>query len=137
MKVTRVRGLIFLIGYILVIILCIASPFYVIYILRAASSELHINPEIINGLLTTSSILFGFTTLIVASQKKIDRELYFMLLPPLILIIFSGGMILEFALNEKRGIETLAWIFASFLVNETTTMSIFTSLLLKMKNDAS
>ena len=88
---------------------------------KQVSFEREVDPELINGLLTASSILFGFSSLVVVSQKPFKRTLWVALLPSLFLIMMSGGAIIDVALGMKNTVEAILWLSATFNVNVVTT----------------
>ena len=102
-------------------LLAFMFPFLDAYVIRPVSFDRQIDPEFLNGLLTASSILFGFSSLLVVSQKFAERILWVILLPALILIISSGGTIADVALGRGNAVEGLLILTASFLVNALST----------------
>ena len=105
-------------------LLAVMLPFIDAYVIRPVSFDRQIDPEFFNGLLTASSILFGFSSLLAVSQKtprKHMKILWLILLPPLFLIISSVGAITEVALGHMNGVNALLILTASFFVNALST----------------
>lgn len=126
------------------ILLCVAFPFAILYpfldaaIFRPVPSETVVPFEFSNSLLYTSSILFGFTSLIVVSKEWIDKRVWAVLLPPLALIILSGVAIGNLALGTMNSVEVLLFNSASFNANVVSTgfvVGYVTQLLPKEKED--
>jgi hypothetical protein len=109
------------------VLLCIAFPFAILYpfldahIFRAVPSETVVPFEFSNSLLFTSSILFGFTSLIIVSKEWIDKRVWTVLVPPLALIILSGVAIGNLALGTINSVEVLLFSSASFNANVVST----------------
>ena len=89
--------------------------------MKRVSFERQIDPEFMNGLLTASSILFGFSSLLVVTEKPIKRTLWLILLIPLFLIISSGSIISDVALGMHNPVEAILVLRASFNANVLTT----------------
>ena len=100
------------------------SPFYNVYFIEARAHEIKIDPELFNGLLTGSSILFGFSSFIVVSEKKIDKNLWIMLLISLFSMVFCGSAICDLALDKGNDVDVLLVVRASFFVNVIFTFFI-------------
>ena len=94
-------------------VLCIAFPFAILtpffdaLIIRQVSIYTVVPFELSNTLLFTSSILFGFTSLIVVTKEWIDKRVWALLVPLLMFIILSGVAIGNFAM----GSTTSMWVF--------------------------
>ena len=101
-------------------LLSIISVFIKVF-LNQVSFEREVDPALVNGLLTASSILFGFSSLVVVSQKPLKRTLWVVLLPSLALTMMSGGAIVDVALGTKNTVEAILWLSATFNVNAVTT----------------
>jgi hypothetical protein len=70
--------------------IAISLPFMDAYIFRHVPLEIVVPFEFGNALLSVSSILFGFTLLIIISKEWVDKRIWAVLVPPLILIVLSG-----------------------------------------------
>jgi hypothetical protein len=109
------------------ILLCIAFPFAILYpffdahILKHVPIDTVVPFEFSNSLLFTSSILFGFTSLIIVSKEWIDKRVWAVLVPPLTLIILSGVAIGNLALGTTNSVEVLLFSSASFNANVVST----------------
>lgn len=77
--------------------------------------------EFSNSLLFTSSILFGFTSLIIVSKEWIDKGIWSILVPPLALIILSGVAIGNLALGNANSVVVLLYSSAAFNANVVST----------------
>jgi hypothetical protein len=73
------------------------------------------------GLLSTASILFGFTSLIIVSKEWVEREIWAVLVPPLALIILSGVSISNLALGLQNPVQALLLSSATFNANVVST----------------
>jgi hypothetical protein len=77
--------------------------------------------EFSNSLLFTSSILLGFTSLIIVSKEWIDKRVWPILVPPLALIILSGVAIGNLALGNSNSVVVLLYSSAAFNANVVST----------------
>jgi hypothetical protein len=77
------------------------------------------NPEVINGLLTGSSILFGFAMLPIGKRKP-DTLLKLMMLGDLGLLAECGFTIFGFGLQQHNGLISLLFTTASLNANAVT-----------------
>ena len=75
-------------------------PVFDAYIVRHILSDIVISFDFANTLLFTSSILFGFTSLIIVSKERIDKRIWAVLFPPLVLIVLSGIAVGKVALGR-------------------------------------
>jgi hypothetical protein len=66
-------------------------------------------------------ILFGFTSLIIVSKEWIDRRIWSVLLPPLVLIVLSGVAIGNLAFGASSDLSVLLFSSASFNANVVST----------------
>jgi hypothetical protein len=109
------------------ILLCITYPFAIVYpfldayVFRHVSMDMVVPFEFSNSLLFTSSILFGFTSLIIVSKDWVDRRIWTILLPPLVLIILSGITIGNLALGSANSVVVLLYSSAAFNANVVST----------------
>src|SRR5512143_1482798 len=88
-KVRRTRlvwAILMLVGF----SVAISIPFVDAYALKHISFGIIVQFEFNAALLSASSILFGFTSLIIVSKEWVERRFWAILLPPLALIIISG-----------------------------------------------
>jgi hypothetical protein len=109
------------------LLLCIAFPFAILYpfldayIFRHVPMDTVVPFEYSNSLLFTSSILFGFTSLIIVSKEWIDKRVWAILLPPLVLIVLSGIEIGNLALGNANSVVVLLYSSAAFNANVVST----------------
>jgi hypothetical protein len=110
-----------------VVLLCISFPFAIVYpfldayAFKHVSFETAVPFEFSNGLLSISSILFGFTSLIIISKEWVDRRIWTVLVPPLALIVLSGVSISNLALGTVNAVQTLLLCSATFNANVVST----------------
>ena len=107
----------FIIFYVALGLVCLLSPFYHVYISKKVSIDNPVDPEYINGLLTVSSILFGFSSILVYQQRKEDEWLKYILLIPVFLFGMSGGSIWNVVVGINKPMQALLWTWTSVLVN--------------------
>jgi hypothetical protein len=110
-----------------IVLLCLAFPFTIIYpfldayIIKHVAAETVVSFDYSNSLLFTSSILFGFTSLIIVSKDWIDKRVWAILVPPLTLIVLSGVAIGNLALGTTNSLQVLLFSSASFNANVVST----------------
>jgi len=80
-----------------------------------------VDPEIINGLLAASSVLFGFC-LVPSRTKRADKFLFALLFSDLFLLIWSGAMIFDFGMGRNNGLSALLFATASLAGNGLTAL---------------
>jgi hypothetical protein len=109
------------------ILLCIAYPFAILlpfldaYLFRRVPTDTLVSFDFSNSLLFTSSILFGFTSLIIVSKEWIDKRVWAILVPPLVLIVLSGVTIGNLALGSANSLVTFLYSSAAFNANVVST----------------
>ena len=101
--------------------IAISLPFIDAYIFKHVSFEMVVPFEFSNALLSVSSILFGFTSLIIISKEWVDKRIWAVLVPPLILIVLSGVSIGNLALGAANPVTTLLLCSATFNANVVST----------------
>lgn len=79
--------------------------------------EKEIDPEFYSGILSASSILFAFSSLIASFEKDIRKFLILLLAIPLLFIVTSVDKIVDVALGNINPVTALLWLQGSFLVN--------------------
>ena len=99
----------------------ISIPFIDAYALKHVSFEISVPFEFNAALLSASSILFGFTSLIIISKEWVERKFWAILLPPLALIIISGTATTNLALGYENPVQTLLLSSATFNANVVST----------------
>jgi hypothetical protein len=101
--------------------LAIIYPFVDAYFFKHVSFETQVPFEFTAGLLSTSSILFGFTSLIIISKEWVERKIWAIIVPPLALIILSGVSISNLALGVENQVQALLLSSATFNANVVST----------------
>ena len=101
----------------------ILYPFVDTYVLKQVSSATQVSFDFTNGLLFISSVLFGFSSLIIVSKEWVDKKMWAVLIPPLVLIVLSGVTISNLALGYTNSVEALVFSSASF--NATVVSTAF------------
>jgi hypothetical protein len=108
-------------------LLCIGFPFAIIYpfldtyVLKHLAVDLQVPFDFTNGLLFIASILFGFSSLMVVSKEWVDKRIWTVLLPPLVLIVLTGVSISNLALGATNSVQTLVFSSAAFNANVVST----------------
>ncbi len=99
----------------------IVLPFVDAYVFKHVSSTLEVPIDYAAALLSISSILFGFTSLIIISKEWVDKRIWTVLIPPLVLIVLSGVTIGNLALGAANPVQTLLFCSATFNANVVST----------------
>ena len=102
----------------------IIYPFFDAYILKHVSASLEVSFDYTNGLLFIASILFGFASLMVVSKEWIDKRIWTVLIPPLLLIVLTGVSISNLALGAANAVDVLVFSSAAFNANVVSTVFI-------------
>ena len=120
---------------ILFCLIMVLNPYIQFYYFKRIPEETYVDPEYINGLLTVSSILFGFSSLLVFQQKEKHPRLFLLLFLPLIFITRSSGTIWDIVLGTKAPIHGLLSAWTSVLSSTAVTFFLagFTSRVLEEK----
>ena len=79
--------------------------------------EKEVDPEFYSGILSASSILFAFSSLIVSFSKDTRKFLLLFLAIPLLFIASSVGKVVDVALGNGNPVAALLWLEGAFLVN--------------------
>lgn len=116
-KIQLVWVVLLLIGFPLAILLPFVDAFY----FKQVSLSIDVPFEFTAGLVTTSSILFGFTSLIVISKEWVEKKVWAVLMPPLALIIISGVSISNLAIGFENPVHALLVSSATFNANVVST----------------
>lgn len=109
------------------ILLCVGYPLAIIlpYFLSFEVNKVPLNTvvpfEFVNGLVSTSGILFGFSSLILISKDWIDKRVWIVIIPPLVLLIMSGIYIGNLALGLANPVQVLVLCSATFNSNVVST----------------
>ena len=99
----------------------VGIPYIDAYAFKHVSFDIAVPFEFNAALLSASSILFGFTSLIIISKEWVERKFWSILLPPLALIIISGTAITNLALGYENSVQTLLLSSATFNANVVST----------------
>jgi hypothetical protein len=99
----------------------IIYPFFDAYIVKHLAIDLQVSFDFTNGLLFIASILFGFASLMVVSKEWVDRRVWTVLLPPLVLIVLTGVSISNLALGTGNQVQVLVFSSAAFNANVVST----------------
>ncbi len=116
-KIRIVWAVLMLVGF----SLAISIPYIDAYAIKHVSLDAEVSFEFNAALLSASSILFGFTSLIIISKDWVERKFWAILLPPLALIIISGTSIANLALGYQNPVQTLLLSSATFNANVVST----------------
>ena len=101
--------------------LAVVLPYLTTFGMNRIAPETQVPFEFVNGLLSTSGILFGFSSLIVISKDWIDRRVWAVIVPPLALLIASGVSIGNLALGLANPVDVLVLCSATFNANVVST----------------
>lgn len=101
--------------------LAIVLPFIDAYFVKHVSLDLTVSFDFGAALLSISSILFGFTSLIIISKEWVDKRVWTVLIPPLVMIVVAGVSISNLALGFGNAVETLLFCSAAFNANVVST----------------
>ncbi|HKT22478.1 MAG TPA: hypothetical protein VJR06_07725 [Nitrososphaerales archaeon] len=96
-------------------------PYYITFDVNRVPLDTPVSFEFINGLLSTSGILFGFSSLIIISKEWIDRRVWVVVIPPLALLISAGVSIGNLALGFANPVEVLVLCSSTFNANVVST----------------
>jgi hypothetical protein len=102
----------------------IIYPFFDTYIIKHVAAGIEVPFDFTNGLLFIASILFGFASLMVVSKEWVDKRIWTVLLPPLILIVLTGVSISNLALGAADSVQVLVFSSAAFNANVVSTAFI-------------
>jgi hypothetical protein len=103
-KTKRIR-LIWAILLLICFPIAIGLPFINILVIQHVSLETPVSFDFTASLLSASSILFGFTSLIIISKEWVERKIWAVIMPPLALIILSGIEIGNLAIGFRESSE--------------------------------
>jgi hypothetical protein len=119
-KAKRVRliwAILLLIGF----PVAIGLPFINVLVIQHVSLETPVSFDFTAALLSASSILFGFTSLIIISKEWVEKKIWAVIMPPLSLIILSGVEIGNLALGLENPVSALLISSAAFNANVVST----------------
>ena len=97
----------------------IVTPFFCLYLYGLPEEFERVSPEIVNGLLAGSSILFGFASLPMIG-KKVDTSMVFFIVGDVFLLGLSGASFFYFGLGHSNGVNLLLFVASSFNANLLT-----------------
>jgi len=101
--------------------IAVLLPFIDTYLIKRVPSSTEVPLDFINSLLSIASILFGFSSLIIISKEWVDRKVWAVLVPPLVLIVLSGVILSNLALGSGNSVEALVFSSASFNATVVST----------------
>jgi hypothetical protein len=101
--------------------IAIGLPFINILVIQHVSLETPVSFDFTASLLSASSILFGFTSLIIISKEWVERKIWAVIMPPLALIVLSGIEIGNLALGLENPVSALLISSAAFNANVVST----------------
>ena len=116
-RIQRVWAILLLVGFPLAILMPFVDAFY----FKHVSLSIEVPFEFTAGLLSTASILFGFTSLIIISKEWVEKKVWAVLMPPLALIILSGVTISNLAMGFENPVQALLISSATFNANVVST----------------
>jgi len=99
----------------------IGNQFIDIYVRESVPLDTKIDPELMNGILTLSGILFGFSAILAFEQKKEEKWTWKLLIIPLLTLYLSGSVLYDVAIERRKPIEALLYIRASFIATAIIT----------------
>jgi hypothetical protein len=102
----------------------IIYPFFDTYVIKHVAAGLEVPFDFSNGLLFIASVLFGFASLMVVSKEWVDKRVWTVLLPPLLLIVLTGVSITNLALGAVDSVQVLTFSSAAFNANVVSTAFI-------------
>jgi len=102
----------------------IIYPFFDTYVVKHVAVGFEVPFDFTNGLLFIASVLFGFASLMVVSKEWVDKRIWTVLLPPLMLIVLTGVSISNLALGSANSVQVLAFSSAAFNANVVSTAFI-------------
>ncbi len=102
----------------------IIYPFFDTYVVKHVAAGFEVPFDFTNGLLSIASLLFGFASLMVISKEWVDKRVWTVLLPPLVLIVLTGVSISNLALGSADSVQVLAFSSAAFNANVVSTSFI-------------
>jgi hypothetical protein len=102
----------------------IIYPFFDTYVVKHVVVGFEVPFDFTNGLLFIASVLFGFASLMVVSKEWVDKRIWTVLLPPLVLIVLTGVSISNLALGSADSVQVLAFSSAAFNANVVSTSFI-------------
>jgi hypothetical protein len=102
----------------------ILYPFIDTYLIKQVPATLEASFDYSNGLLFIASILFGFASLMVVSKEWVDKRVWTVMLPPLLLIVLTGVSISNLALGAANSVQVLVFSSAAFNANVVSTVFI-------------
>jgi hypothetical protein len=116
-KIRVIWAILLLIGF--PVAICI--PFINVLVIHHIAVETPVSFDFTAALLSASSILFGFTSLIIISKEWVERKIWAVIIPPLFLIVLSGVEIGNLALGLENPVSALLISSAAFNANVVST----------------
>jgi len=107
------------------------APLYVIGLPQFLQAN--IEPSIVNGLLTASSICFAFTATLFMREKTFKYHIITLLGWDIASFFLTGYFIFFFGLNPRFGLYAVAMATSSFSINVLTAIYLFSRHALKLE----
>ena len=120
----RLFEILLLISTILLITWLAVYPLLQLYFWRTINIAREVDPEYLNGLLTASSILFGFISMALIEGNMEDKRVWIMFVISLFMIIRAGISLFQVIIGNTASMEAAVWLYASFQVNAAVSMYI-------------
>jgi len=102
----------------------VVYPLLQMYFWRIIDFSREVDPEYLNGLLTVSSILFGFISMAVIEGNIEDKKIWFMLFIALFLIIHAGSVLYNVVVGIDVSMEATIWLLVALQVNAAVAMYV-------------
>jgi len=96
----------------------ISMPFIVVNVIYHVPKETEVNPTIVNGLLTASSILFGFMIVLIPWQEGwFGGWLWIIPWISVTMLLIAANMLFLSGIDPTHQLDALVWAMASFEAN--------------------
>jgi hypothetical protein len=111
---------------ILIYIAFIFWPFYTVRYVFQMPLDTEVDPKVVNGLLTASSIIFGFMLVLIPWQEKwFGGWLWSFFVIPFLMLIFAGTELFLWGLERAYPIDAFSFVMASFQANVVSAAILF------------
>lgn len=103
---------------VVIYVVFILWPFYTIYFVFKLPRDTRADPEIANGLLTASSIVFSFMLVLTPWHEKwFGGWLVWLVLIPFLILIVAASEMFLWGIGQAYPIDVLSTLMASFQAN--------------------
>jgi uncharacterized membrane protein len=117
-KVLQKPPLWFQLLILIIYIAFISTPFIVVRVIYRVPKETEVNPTIVNGLLTASSILFGFMIVLIPWQERwFGGWLWILPLVSVSMLLMAANDMFLSGIDPTRQLNALESAMASFEAN--------------------